>query len=89
MITSLCPLLETLPALGLDQAGTRLPDAVGSFPSSETSDATAYQEVSLLVTWPVLDIMLSLPLNSPQKELSSFSRPDNYFPLVPACQGQS
>lgn len=64
MITSLCPSDETLSPLGIDQVGIRLPDAVGSLPSSETSDATVCQEVSLLVTWPIFDIMLSLSLQS-------------------------
>lgn len=38
---------------------------------------------------PTFDIMLSLSLRSPKKGLSCFSRPDNYFSLIPACQGQS
>lgn len=43
-----------------------------------------------LPAWrPIFDIMLSLSLHSPKKGLSCFSRPDNYFSLIPACQGQS
>lgn len=38
---------------------------------------------------PIFDIMLSLSLHSPKNGLSCFSRPDNYFSLIPACQGQS
>lgn len=84
-----CPPDETLTPLGIDRAGTGLPDAAGSLPSSETSDAAVCQEVSLLVRRPIFDIMLSLSLYSPKKGLSCFSRPDNYFSLIPACQGQS
>lgn len=58
-------------------------------PSSETSDTTVCQKVSLPLTWPIFDIMLCLSLCSPKKGLSCFSRPDNYFPLIPPCQGQS
>lgn len=47
------------------------------------------KKVSLLLRRPIFDIMLSLSLYSPKKELSCFSRPDNYFSLIPACQGQS
>lgn len=46
-------------------------------------------EVSLPAWRPIFDIMLSLSLHSPKKGLSCFSRPDNYFSLIPACQGQS
>lgn len=46
-------------------------------------------EVSLPAWRPIFDIMLSLSLRSPKKGLSCFSRPDNYFSLIPACQGQS
>ena len=56
---------------------------------SETSDTAVCQMLSLPLTWPIFDIMLSLSLHSPKKELSCFSRPDNYFPLIPPCQGQS
>lgn len=90
VITSLCPQDETLSPPDINQAGIQLPVAVGFFLlSNETSDATVCQEVSSPMTWPILDIMLSLSLHTPKKGLSCFSRLDNYFPLIPPCQGQS
>lgn len=90
IITFLCPPDETLSAPGINQSGIELLVAMGFFLlSSETSDASVCQEVSSPVTWPIFDIMLSLSLHTPKKGLSCFSRPDNYFPLIPPCQGQS
>ena len=61
----------------------------GSLTWSQTSDVVC-QEVSSVVTWwRPRHKAESVSLHRPWKELSCFTRPDNYFPLILPCQAQS